>query len=182
MNGFRCKVTNATSTVPLGTPKVARRCGADPDNGKLQAAPANCTYGPKAPFFWFNNERNNMFEGTFSPPVYNDRYNFLDGAQDDIFVDSYLSIPTPAPNAAMPIAADVSAKFPIASPANSSDGSAPAARSCASMAGGASRENIRKREHPVEGHSVFSAIGMGVTRRHARRLDPKNRNRLWNMW
>lgn len=54
-----------------------------------------------------------MFEGTYSPPVYNDLYNFRDGAQDDIFVDSYLSIPDPAPNAAMPILADVSAKSPI---------------------------------------------------------------------
>lgn len=39
-----------------------------------------------------------MNEGTFSPPVYNDLYNFRDGAQDDIFQDSYDSIPTPSPN------------------------------------------------------------------------------------
>lgn len=44
-----------------------------------------------------------MFEGTFSPPVYNDLYNFLDGAQNDIFTDSYDSIPTPAPNASLPV-------------------------------------------------------------------------------
>ena len=44
-----------------------------------------------------------MFEGSFSPPVYNDLYNFLDGAQNDIFIDSYVSIPTPAPNASLPV-------------------------------------------------------------------------------
>lgn len=103
MNGFQCNVTGSTSDVPLAKPKVARRCGADPDNKKLQSVPANCTYGAKAPFYWFQAERNNMFEGTFSPPVYNDLYNFLDGSQDDIFEDSYLSIPDPSPNAALPV-------------------------------------------------------------------------------
>jgi hypothetical protein len=37
-----------------------------------------------------------MFEGTYSPPFYLDLYNFKDGAQDDIFLDSYTSIPTPS--------------------------------------------------------------------------------------
>ena len=39
-----------------------------------------------------------MNEGTFSPPVYTDLYNFRDGAQDDIFQNSYDSIPAPSPN------------------------------------------------------------------------------------
>lgn len=40
-----------------------------------------------------------MFEGPFAPPFYTDLYNFRDGAQNDIFVDSYIgSIPTPSPN------------------------------------------------------------------------------------
>jgi len=39
-----------------------------------------------------------MFEGTYSPPFYLDLYNFKDGAQNDIFSDSYTSIPTPGPN------------------------------------------------------------------------------------
>ena len=38
-----------------------------------------------------------MFEGTYSPPFYLDLYNFKDGAQDDIFLDSYSSIPPPSP-------------------------------------------------------------------------------------
>jgi len=39
-----------------------------------------------------------MNEGTFSPPAYNDLYNFRDGPQDDIFENSYDSIPVPSPN------------------------------------------------------------------------------------
>ena len=44
-----------------------------------------------------------MFEGAFSPPTYGDRYNFLDGAQDDIFEDSYASLPDPSPVARLPV-------------------------------------------------------------------------------
>ncbi|PFH47251.1 hypothetical protein AMATHDRAFT_77284 [Amanita thiersii Skay4041] len=108
MNGFKCNVTGSTSTVPLATAKVPRRCGEDKRNNKLFSAPGNCTYGAKQPFYWFNLEGNNMFEGPFSPPVYNDLYNFRDGAQDDIFQDSYVTIPEPAPNAALPVLKDVS--------------------------------------------------------------------------
>ena len=39
-----------------------------------------------------------MFEGTYSPPFYLDLYNFKDGSQDDIFSDSYTSIPPPSPS------------------------------------------------------------------------------------
>lgn len=107
MNGFRCNITGSTSDVPLAAPKVARRCGTDPDNSKTFSAPGNCTYGAKQPLYWLQAERNNVFEGDHSPPVYNDRYNFLDGAQDDIFIDSYESIPDPSPVAALPIRANL---------------------------------------------------------------------------
>ena len=60
MNGFKCNVTGSTSNFALAKSKVARRCGPDPDNGKKQFAPANCTYGAKTPFYWFNNEKNNV--------------------------------------------------------------------------------------------------------------------------
>ncbi|KAA1467126.1 hypothetical protein DENSPDRAFT_792244 [Dentipellis sp. KUC8613] len=99
MNGFRCNVTGSTSNVPLAEAQVPRRCGADPQRNKAEPAPGNCTYGAKQPFYWFQKERNNMFEGTYSPPFYLDLYNFLDGAQDDIFQDSYqLPMPTPSAN------------------------------------------------------------------------------------
>jgi len=48
-----------------------------------------------------------MFEGASTPPVYNDMYNFLDGAQDDIFEDSYSFLPDPSPVAALPVLADI---------------------------------------------------------------------------
>lgn len=55
-----------------------------------------------------------MFEGTYSPPVYNDLYNFADGAQDDIFVDSYLALPTPGPTAQLPVRAGVTLPASVA--------------------------------------------------------------------
>ena len=39
-----------------------------------------------------------MFEDTYAPPIYLDLYNFRDGAQDDIFQDSYAYLPTPSSN------------------------------------------------------------------------------------
>lgn len=106
MNGFRCKVTNATSTVALAKPEIPRRCGADPENHKQYSIPSNCTYGAKQPFYWLNDD-SNMFEGEHAPPVYNDLYNFADGAQNDIFVDSYESKPDPGVVAPLPVFADV---------------------------------------------------------------------------
>jgi len=107
MNGFKCDVTGSTSTVAIATPQAPRRCGADPKFDKPAAVPGNCTFGAKSPFYWFQAERNNMFEGAFAPPFYNDLYNFKDGAQSDIFLDSYVSIPVPGPNqTAVPILVD----------------------------------------------------------------------------
>lgn len=48
-----------------------------------------------------------MFEGSFSPPVYHELYNFIEGPQDDIFEDSYISLPDPAPNAPLPVLRDI---------------------------------------------------------------------------
>ena len=39
-----------------------------------------------------------MFEGIYAPPFYTDLYNFLDGPQDDIFADSYATLPPPNAN------------------------------------------------------------------------------------
>ncbi|KAI0775016.1 hypothetical protein BD413DRAFT_611390 [Trametes elegans] len=98
MNGFRCTVTGSTSDVPLAKPKVARRCGADPEHGHPDPSPGNCTYGAKQGLYWLQQERNNMFEDEYDPPFYNDLYGFRDGAQDDIFEDSYPDgVPEPSP-------------------------------------------------------------------------------------
>ncbi|KAG6839967.1 hypothetical protein C0991_010007 [Blastosporella zonata] len=108
MNGFKCNVTGSTSdAAALAVSQVPRRCGADPMNNRFQNVPGNCTYGAKQPFYWFNLEGNNMFEGAFSPPIYNDLYNFIDGAQNDIFVDSYASLPDPSPIALVPSLVDI---------------------------------------------------------------------------
>jgi hypothetical protein len=64
-----------------------------------------------------------MFEGTYSPPFYTDLYNFRDGAQNDIFVDSYSSIPppsatqtlTPTPLSVSPSTTSTSVSVPIPS-------------------------------------------------------------------
>nr|GAT52486.1 predicted protein [Mycena chlorophos] len=103
MNGFRCNVTNVTSEVPLAAAQVPRRCGADSAHDKWHAAPGNCTYGAKQPLYWFQAEQNNMFEDTYSPPIYTDMYAFKDGAQDDIFQDSYIFLPDPSPTAPLPV-------------------------------------------------------------------------------
>ncbi|KAM5535969.1 hypothetical protein V8D89_010409 [Ganoderma adspersum] len=91
MNAFKCKVTGDVGTQSLGKPALARRCGADSDNGRPNATPGNCTIGAKWPMYWYQKERNNMFEGTYEAPYYNDLYGWHDGAQDDIFEDGVIS-------------------------------------------------------------------------------------------
>jgi len=117
-----------------------------------------------------------MFEGTFSPPVYNDRYNFLDGAQDDIFVDSYVSIPDPAPNAAMPVLADVSTKsstIPSGTSSNSTTSGATANISDYSNSYKRDMSDVHKRKKST---SRLAFIEM------SRRSGIHTRDRVWNMW
>ncbi|KAF8553904.1 hypothetical protein OG21DRAFT_1497392 [Imleria badia] len=203
MNGFRCNVSNSNSNVPLATPKVARRCGADPANGKPNAAPGNCTYGAKQPLYWLQAEQNNMFEGYYSPPFYNSLYNFQDGAQNDIFQDSYSSIPVPGPNqTALPVLATPgTTTAPTASGGSSttstqtstvsgsssttpsstgsvsvtSPSATPSGATCPST-GGASPPS--RRHVPVERRTPFTHKLPGMTR-HSRRLNPEKRLDLW---
>ncbi|KAG8979806.1 hypothetical protein FRB90_007906, partial [Tulasnella sp. 427] len=100
MNAFKCKITNTKSTAKkIGTPQVARRCGYDPVL-KRQGDPKNCTIGAKQPLYWLQNERNNMFEGYYDAPFYNDGYGYKNGAQDDIFVDEQGNFDGASPAAA----------------------------------------------------------------------------------
>jgi hypothetical protein len=86
MNGFKCDVKNSKPNAPpLMKPQLARRCGADPANGRPQGDPKNCTVGAKQPLYWYQAEGSTFFEGTYSPPLYNDLYDFKNGAQLDIF-------------------------------------------------------------------------------------------------
>ncbi|OSC99905.1 hypothetical protein PYCCODRAFT_1372210 [Trametes coccinea BRFM310] len=130
MNGFQCNITGSTSHVPLAKPKVARRCGADPDHGKPDAVPGNCTYGAKQPLYWLQKEGNNEFDDYIAPPFYNDLYNFKDGAQNDIFVDSYPDgIPDPSPEQTIVPTPVNAAAVAAATPAPSSSGSSPSSSS-----------------------------------------------------
>jgi len=83
-----------TCLINLPTTKT-NSCGAEPEKG-LAARPSNCTQGAKSPLFWLQKERNNMFEGYYSPPLYQDLYNFVQGAQNDIFVDAVVTTPLPS--------------------------------------------------------------------------------------
>ncbi|KAG9125644.1 hypothetical protein FRC07_006766 [Ceratobasidium sp. 392] len=76
MNPFDCNVTNATSTMPIPPPQVPRYCPVDK---------TNCTVGAKQPFYWLQNEGNNIFNDSFDPPSYSDNYGFKDGPQDDLW-------------------------------------------------------------------------------------------------
>jgi len=198
MNGFKCNVTGSTSTAPVAQSKVARRCGVDPKNKKPHSAPGNCTYGAKTPYYWFNLERNNMFEGTFSPPVYNDLYNFLDGAQNDIFVDSYVSIPTPAPNAPVPVLADVSGTT-SSSPSSSNSSSSSSSTSTtttSSSSNSTSSKTCKSKKNTDSSSSLIYLSARDMKRSHrfldkssimqmsrrSRRLSATKRERLWNMW
>ncbi|CDO75550.1 hypothetical protein BN946_scf184883.g12 [Trametes cinnabarina] len=91
MNGFKCQVTGDVGTQPLGKPAVPRRCGADPDHGRPDPVPGNCTIGAKTPMYWYQKEGNNMFEDTYDAPYYNQLYGFADGAQNDIFMDGVIA-------------------------------------------------------------------------------------------
>src|SRR5262245_34808232 len=130
MNGFKCNVTSSISTTPIAKSQIPRRCGADPEHNKPTDVPGNCTFGAKQPFYWFQKEQNNvrssfkrtvsylainrilqMFEDTYAPPFYTDLYNFKDGAQDDIFEDSYDVLPVPGPEqTTIPVLASVSSQ------------------------------------------------------------------------
>ena len=124
-----------------------------------------------------------MFEGTFSPPVYNNLYNFLDGAQDDIFTDSYVSIPTPAPNASLPVLSNLSGTSSSSSTSNSTSNSTTSSgKTCTSK---------QKKTAPLSSTTTSYLGSRNLRRSHqssimamsrrSRRLNPYKRERLWNM-
>jgi len=137
-----------------------------------------------------------MFEGTYSPPVYNDLYNFVDGAQDDIFIDSYLSIPNPSPNAAMPILADVSAKIPIPSTSNNtnSDDSTGTGGDVTGVSQNQNGTTVQRKQSKCSAKGTNGNIAkrdmsdsymesvIRMSRRRRRRLDVREAKRLWHMW
>jgi hypothetical protein len=116
-----------------------------------------------------------MFEGAFSPPVYNDLYNFLDGAQNDIFQDSYSFLPDPSPTAPMPV---------LVSGSNSTLGGG--SNSTTTTSGGKKKTCTVKQPSAVpslaaRGVGEYEGTG-GVGRRRGRRLHYSERRRVWDMW
>ncbi|KAL4080520.1 hypothetical protein J3A83DRAFT_4422106 [Scleroderma citrinum] len=85
MEGFKCTVTNAKSTTPVGTPKAPVWCE---DNQN------NCVQGPKQIMIWNQQGGNNIevsgfdLSGRNKSPAYNSKCGFQDGAQNDIFATS----------------------------------------------------------------------------------------------
>ena len=131
-----------------------------------------------------------MFEGNFSPPVYNDLYNFLDGAQNDIFIDSYVSIPTPAPNASVPVLANLSGtnssstSSTTSSTSNSNSNSTTSGKTCKqkktaspSPSPSSTSKYLGSRDMRRSHQSSIMAMS-----RRRRRLSINKRERLWNMW
>lgn len=115
LNMFQCDFKGATGTKAVAKGNVPRRCGADPANGKMEAVPSNCTVGAKTPMYWYQTEGNNMFEGTYAPPLYLDLYGFAQGAQNDIF-DGSASTPV-ATNSATAVPTTSKATAPTTSQA-----------------------------------------------------------------
>ena len=72
MTGFKCKVSNPGNKA-LAAPKKPIRC----EDG-------DCT-GAKQPLFFSQVERANVENYGGEPPSYNDRYGYVNGAQNDIF-------------------------------------------------------------------------------------------------
>ncbi|KAI6101922.1 hypothetical protein F5141DRAFT_1218128 [Pisolithus sp. B1] len=85
MEGFKCMVTNATSTTPVGTPQAPVWCESDQ---------SQCVQGPKQIMIWNQLEGNNIevsgndLSGMPKSPAYNSKCGFQDGAQNDIFATS----------------------------------------------------------------------------------------------
>ncbi|KAI5986752.1 hypothetical protein F5J12DRAFT_898676 [Pisolithus orientalis] len=76
MEGFKCKVTNATSITPVGTPKPPVWCEEDQ---------SQCVQGPKQIMIWNQAEGNNIevsgddLSGEPKSPAYNSKCGFQDG-------------------------------------------------------------------------------------------------------
>lgn len=85
MEGFKCMVTNATSTTPVGTPQAPVWCESDQ---------SQCVQGPKQIMIWNQQAGNNIevsgndLSGMPKSPAYNAKCGFQDGAQTDIFATS----------------------------------------------------------------------------------------------
>ncbi|KAI0806128.1 hypothetical protein BC629DRAFT_1437619 [Irpex lacteus] len=130
MTGFRCKVTGQTGTQPIGKPSVARYCEHDA---------SNCTVGATQPMYWYQAERNNMFENQYDAPTYDDRYGWHDGAQTRVFEDGHIAggndVPASTPS---PVASPASSPASSPSPSPASSGNSGSASGSGAVSGSGS--------------------------------------------
>ena len=77
MQGFKCKVTGATSTAPVATAKAPVYCANDA---------AECVKGAKQMLAWNQLSGNNIETAEGVSPGYNEKCGWANGAQHDIFV------------------------------------------------------------------------------------------------
>lgn len=75
-NWFRCKVSGKTGTTPIPKAQLARKCPYDKNN---------CTVGAKLPFYWDQQQNNNVEQDAIDPPYYNAEYGWINGAQTDLW-------------------------------------------------------------------------------------------------
>jgi len=79
---FRCKVTGATSTAPISTPKPPVWCEDDP---------SKCVKGAKQMIYWNQLDGNNIevdgydLSGGHKSPAYNTKCGFPDGEYKRVF-------------------------------------------------------------------------------------------------
>jgi hypothetical protein len=91
MQGFKCMVTGATSTTPLGKAQPPAYCDGEP---------SKCVSGPKQMIVWNQMEGNNVVgvpDVFLAAPGYNSRNGFTSGPQTDIF-QTGASAPSSAPS------------------------------------------------------------------------------------
>jgi len=96
MTGFQCNVTNPSKrSLAKSVPPVRcdgqRPCYLYPNWGNI----TNVCPKAKQPIYWANNERNNVANPTNwqCAPTFNVEYGFADGAQKEIFADSFAELP-----------------------------------------------------------------------------------------
>ncbi|KAG6818885.1 hypothetical protein H0H93_000622 [Arthromyces matolae] len=129
--GFKCKVTGATSTNAVATAKPPVWCE---DN------PSKCVQGAKQMIYWNQAEGNNIqvsgndLSGNPKSPAYNQKLGFADGAQNDIFVasgqgSSSSTVASPASTTSASHPANTPASVPSAGATVSSSIAAPASTS-----------------------------------------------------
>ncbi|KAG2139623.1 uncharacterized protein EDB93DRAFT_699735 [Suillus bovinus] len=120
MQGFKCMVTNPTSTTPLATPKPPVWCEEDQ---------SKCTQGAKQILIWNQAEGNNIvvngadLSGSPKSPAYNSKCGFQDGAQNDIFATSSGAMPAAIASAPSSVASSssiITSSSPAISPYSSS--------------------------------------------------------------